>query len=829
MVDIRPNALPSAIVPLRETDSIIVDQGSDGVRKTSPFEAVNSAAPVATQPEAVAGTDNTKRMTSLRTKQSIASEVGVTLASNAQGSKADSAVQSVNGKTGNSVTLAKGDIGLGNVDNTSDANKPISTATQTALDAKANSSVTISAGSGLDGGGSLASSRTIALNSTSIASLAKADSSVQTVNGVSPTGGNVNVPADEIRWQDTRTTAIAEYFPSSVQFLETAGYSSVGDGGGALYKRVSSPAVLGGEIVTNGGFSSDTSWIKGTGWTIASGAANKTVTATQSELGQAIPLISDVIYAITYTISNYSGTGWVRPYFGYNGTNVVGTNRTANGTYTDYLKADPLNGRIVFQAQATVACSLDNVMIRPVIGSIQSADGAWWELSENLPDIKMFGAKGDGLSNDSPFFQGAYDFTKTKSGGAVTVTETSSYYRLVETVVFDNTINFHLMGIGKPLIQDMSTNGSNTFNIGNGIASNNQTILSDLKIWGPVSPQNGDCIKASYAGSLRFDRVNIFRHKGIGINADNCWTIGANGSSVVECELGNVYLTGASGNGSVWTDCLFNNGFVGKNSFNIEGTSGSLPNGPHYGTTFITCRFEFNKGTGLRADYAHSLNLIGCYFEFNDVNSFRIGTGCKGVNIHGNSIFTSPGLVIGADSVDIRGNCNEFNGSIQVGDSTNVCWGPNGINNLPNTIFGTTRNMEYEAFPAWVSFSSTWISSGAQPNLGNGSIIFKYKRSGNTVQCSVLITMGSTTTYGAIGYGFRLPFNVAAGASHIGKAGYYDASSDATVMQMTAICDPGNNYVALRNDSGGVVGPAAPITFASGDKIYASFTYECVS
>jgi hypothetical protein len=32
----------------------------------------------------------------------------------------------------------KGDVGLGNVDNTSDLNKPISTATQTALDEKAN-------------------------------------------------------------------------------------------------------------------------------------------------------------------------------------------------------------------------------------------------------------------------------------------------------------------------------------------------------------------------------------------------------------------------------------------------------------------------------------------------------------------------------------------------------------------------------------------------------------------------------------------------------------------------------------------------------------------
>lgn len=44
-------------------------------------------------------------------------------------------VQSVAGKTG-VVTLVKADVGLTNVDNTTDANKPVSTATQTALNAK---------------------------------------------------------------------------------------------------------------------------------------------------------------------------------------------------------------------------------------------------------------------------------------------------------------------------------------------------------------------------------------------------------------------------------------------------------------------------------------------------------------------------------------------------------------------------------------------------------------------------------------------------------------------------------------------------------------------
>lgn len=51
-------------------------------------------------------------------------------------------VRSVNGKVGD-VVITKSDVGLANVDNTSDANKPISTATQTALNTKANDSAVV--------------------------------------------------------------------------------------------------------------------------------------------------------------------------------------------------------------------------------------------------------------------------------------------------------------------------------------------------------------------------------------------------------------------------------------------------------------------------------------------------------------------------------------------------------------------------------------------------------------------------------------------------------------------------------------------------------------
>lgn len=85
------------------------------------------------------------------------------------------------GLTNNPHAVTKAQVGLGNVDNTSDADKPVSTAQQAALNLKADKATTISAGSGLTGGGDLSANRTVSMPNVGTAGTYGSASSVPVI------------------------------------------------------------------------------------------------------------------------------------------------------------------------------------------------------------------------------------------------------------------------------------------------------------------------------------------------------------------------------------------------------------------------------------------------------------------------------------------------------------------------------------------------------------------------------------------------------------------------------------------------------------------------
>lgn len=126
------------------------------------------------------------------------------------------------------------------------------------------------------------------------------------------------------------------------------------------------------ELVTNGGFDTNSDWSTGTGWSISAGvlvASNSNGWAYQNK---------DIIeegkfYQVTYTISNYSQGGVaVRLRVGPNGSS-----RSANGTYTEILQAgsDELY-EVRFASFNNATLNIDNVSVKE-IPPIQS-DTQWF-------------------------------------------------------------------------------------------------------------------------------------------------------------------------------------------------------------------------------------------------------------------------------------------------------------------------------------------------------------------------------------------------------------------------------------------------------------------
>lgn len=178
----------------------------------------------------------------LSASRTLAANFGTTGGTIAEGNDsrltaASTAVQSVNGHTGTSVSVTAGDIGLSNVDNTSDTNKPVSTATQTALNAKADKTTALSAGTGLTGGGDLSTNRTISANfGTTAGTIAQGNDSRITgaeqtanknqTNGYAGLDGSTKVAFSQLPTGTTGSTVAVGNHTHTLTFSLTSFYKS---------------------------------------------------------------------------------------------------------------------------------------------------------------------------------------------------------------------------------------------------------------------------------------------------------------------------------------------------------------------------------------------------------------------------------------------------------------------------------------------------------------------------------------------------------------------------------------------------------------------------
>ena len=124
-----------------------------------------------------------------------------------------------------------------------------------------------------------------------------------------------------------------------------------------LMDAITSPVA--GNQVTDGDFASVGSWVEGTGWSIASGTADKTA-GTGSDLSQASVLTVGQSYSVTFTVSNYVA-GTITPKCGTG----AGTGRTADGTYSEEIVCAG-NTSFILTADSSGDYTIDNVVVNGV-------------------------------------------------------------------------------------------------------------------------------------------------------------------------------------------------------------------------------------------------------------------------------------------------------------------------------------------------------------------------------------------------------------------------------------------------------------------------------
>ena len=118
---------------------------------------------------------------------------------------------------------------------------------------------------------------------------------------------------------------------------------------------------LGDELVTNGGFDTDSDWSKQTGWTISGGTGNCDGTSGNALLYQNNIFISGKNYNINFEITSYtSGVLRLR-----DNAVLLPTNYAAIGNYTLNLTATQ-TGFLGFQNYSSFIGSIDNVSVKVV-------------------------------------------------------------------------------------------------------------------------------------------------------------------------------------------------------------------------------------------------------------------------------------------------------------------------------------------------------------------------------------------------------------------------------------------------------------------------------
>lgn len=132
----------------------------------------------------------------------------------------------------------------------------------------------------------------------------------------------------------------------------------------------------------------------------------------------------------------------------------------------------------------------------------------------------------------------------------------------------------------------------------------------------------------------------------------------------------------------------------------------------------------------------------------------------------------------------------------------------------------------------WTTYTPVWTAGTTNPVLGNGTLVGRYQRLGQTVVCHMNLTAGNTTTFGSGAYSMSIPVPAASqGCTYVGNAHVIAGTRWGGHFVISPGAALGGPYLpaSTTNASFAAMTPTSPSSFAANSTLRITVTYETAS
>jgi hypothetical protein len=128
---------------------------------------------------------------------------------------------------------------------------------------------------------------------------------------------------------------------------------------------------------------------------------------------------------------------------------------------------------------------------------------------------------------------------------------------------------------------------------------------------------------------------------------------------------------------------------------------------------------------------------------------------------------------------------------------------------------------QFNAEAPWGTYTPTWTAGAGSPSLGTGTLSGSYRLIGSTLDCSIQLVWGGTTSAaGTTGWFFTLPSGLEPTSRGAAMCRFEDNGGGGGSQPGVAVLVTASNTVEVRSIVYAQMTAAVPFAWASGDAVY---------